>query len=159
MPQPLTLDTFLPYRLSFTSNLVSARIAAIYESLFGLSIPEWRLVAVLAEADGITQAAVGMRTRMDKVTVSRAALSLTARGLVAKSRHSDDGRARLLHLTAAGRALYDAVAPKALALEAEIFGSFSADDLAHFQAMLRRIDAAVLDLPVGDELPKPAAAD
>jgi len=82
MADRLKLDDFLPYRLSFTFNLVSERIAGIYEALFGLSISEWRLIAVLAEADAITQAGVGLRTRMDKVTVSRAALSLACRGLM-----------------------------------------------------------------------------
>jgi DNA-binding MarR family transcriptional regulator len=77
----LVLDRFLPYRLSITSNLVSDRIARIYEALFALSIPEWRLVAVIAEAETITQAEIGERTRMDKVTVSRAAIALVERGL------------------------------------------------------------------------------
>ncbi len=45
----LRLDAFVPFRLSYTSNLVSDRIAKTYEALFGLSIPEWRLVAVIAE--------------------------------------------------------------------------------------------------------------
>ena len=77
--RPLLLDDFIPFRLSFTSNLVSDTIARSYESLFGLSIPEWRLVAVIAETGGITQAEIGHRTRMDKVTVSRAAIALTAK--------------------------------------------------------------------------------
>ncbi|MGC7532760.1 MarR family winged helix-turn-helix transcriptional regulator, partial [Pandoraea pneumonica] len=76
---------FLPYRLSITSNLVSDRIAHAYESMFGLTIPEWRLVAVIAEVDAITQAEIGERTRMDKVTVSRAAIALVGRGLLERA--------------------------------------------------------------------------
>ena len=79
MTNKLVLDRFLPYRLSVTSNLVSDRIARAYAALFGLTIPEWRLVAVIAEVEAITQAEIGERTRMDKVTVSRAAASLIAR--------------------------------------------------------------------------------
>ncbi|RZM10928.1 MAG: MarR family transcriptional regulator, partial [Sphingomonas sp.] len=82
--ESLRLDAFIPFRLSYTSNLVSDRIARTYEALFGLTIPEWRLVAVIAEGGGITQAAIGARTRMDKVTVSRAAIALSARGLLAR---------------------------------------------------------------------------
>ena len=47
----LRLDAFLPFRLSFTSNLVSERVAGTYRALFDLSIPEWRLVAVIAEGE------------------------------------------------------------------------------------------------------------
>lgn len=78
----LKLDEFLPYRLSIASNRVSSAIATAYQSLFGLRIPEWRLIAVIAESDGLTQQALGVATRMDKVTVSRAAIALVDRGLV-----------------------------------------------------------------------------
>ena len=136
----------MPFRLSYTSNLVSDRIAKTYEALFGLSIPEWRLVAVIAEGEGVTQAAIGARTRMDKVTVSRAAIALTERGLLQRAGNPDDRRSHLLTLTEAGRTLYAAVAPKALELERRIFESFPADELARFVETLRRIDAAALSL-------------
>jgi DNA-binding MarR family transcriptional regulator len=143
----LRLDEFIPYRLSVTSNLVSDRIARTYEALFGLTIPEWRIVAVVAEAaEGITQAAIGARTRMDKVTVSRAAIALGQRGLVERRAHGRDKRSHLLALTDEGRTLYAAVAPKALDLEARLFARFDGEELEAFTAMLRRIEAAVLEL-------------
>ena len=141
----LVLDDFIPYRLSVTSNLVSDAIARTYEALFGLSIPEWRVIAVAAEHDGVTQAAIGARTRMDKVTVSRAAIALAGRGLLARTAH-DDRRSHGLALTDAGRELYAQVAPKALELERRIFSGFDADEVARFVATLRRVEAAVLAL-------------
>lgn len=141
----LRLDAFLPYRLSITSNLVSDQVATTYRTLFDLSVPEWRLIAVVAEAeDGITQAAIGVKTRMDKVSVSRAATALTKRGLLARSGNPGDGRSHLLVLSEPGRTLYEAVAPKALELERQIFASFSAGELAAFTDMLLRIDAIIL---------------
>lgn len=146
----LVLDNFIPYRLSVTSNLVSDGIARTYEALFGLTIPEWRLIAVIAEVGpndaGITQQAIGARTRMDKVTVSRAAIALTARGLLDRRANANDKRSHLLRLTDAGRDLYAAVAPKALDLEARIFAAFTAEEVATFTAMLRRIEAETLAL-------------
>ncbi|SFP87580.1 MarR family winged helix-turn-helix transcriptional regulator [Sphingomonas rubra] len=144
--QELRLDAFIPFRLSYTSNLVSDRIARTYEAMFGLSIPEWRLVAVIAEGVGVTQAAIGQRTRMDKVTVSRAAIALTARGLLARGDNPDDRRSHLLTLTDAGRDLYAAVAPKALELERRLFAALPRAELEAFVATLRRIDAAALAL-------------
>lgn len=135
----LRLDDFLPFRLSYTSNLVSERIARSYEALFGLKIPEWRLIAVIAERAGTTQQEIGARTRMDKVTVSRAAVALFERGLIARAPNPADGRSHLLTLTPAGRTLYGEIAPKALELEAEIFGQFSAKELAVLTDMLRRV--------------------
>lgn len=149
----LTLDAFLPFRLSFTSNLVSDRIARAYQSLFGLTIPEWRLIAVIAEGGGITQQAIGAKTRMEKVTVSRAAIALVERNLVERVPNTSDRRSHLLRLTAAGRALYEQVAPKALELERRIFGGFDAGRVAAFVAMLREIDAVALSADGADLTP------
>lgn len=142
----LVLDDFIPFRLSVTSNLVSDTIARTYQALFGLSIPEWRLVAVVAETGGLSQGAIGSRTRMDKVTVSRAAIALVERGLMKREGNPGDRRSHLLKLTAAGEELYAAVAPKALDLERRIFESFAPHELDGFVAMLRRVDAAALAL-------------
>ena len=136
----LVLDEFIPYRLSVTSNLVSDSIARAYEALFGLTIPEWRLVAVVAETGGITQQAIGAKTLMDKVTVSRAAIALVDRGLLARRANPEDRRSHLLELTDAGRDLYAAVAPKALDLERRIFSAFEPAEVARFMDMLRRIE-------------------
>ncbi|PAX08342.1 MarR family transcriptional regulator [Sphingomonas lenta] len=143
------MDEFIPYRLSVTSNLVSDTIARTYRSLFGLSIPEWRVVAVVAETGGMSQGAIGGRTRMDKVTVSRAAIALVERGLLAREGKPGDRRSHLLKLTAAGEELYRAIAPKALDLERRIFESFGMAELDGFVAMLRRIEAVTLALGEG----------
>jgi DNA-binding MarR family transcriptional regulator len=142
MADALKLDAFLPYRLSIASNAVSEAIATAYQALFGLRIPEWRLVAVIAEHDGITQQALVIATRMDKVSVSRAAIALADRGLIQRRPNAHDQRSHLLSLSEAGRALYDDVAPKALALERQVFAGFAGSELAAFSAMLTRIEAA-----------------
>jgi DNA-binding MarR family transcriptional regulator len=132
----------MPYRLSYSANLVSEAIAQQYGVIFNLTIPEWRVVAHVAEESGITQQEIGLRTRMDKVTVSRAAIALAARGLVSRGNNPADRRSRLLSLTPAGRRLYAAIAPKALELERAVFGQFSAAELAVFGKFLQRIDTA-----------------
>jgi len=146
MADALKLDAFLPYRLSIASNAVSEAIATAYQALFGLRIPEWRLVAVIAEHEGITQQALVAATRMDKVSVSRAAIALVDRGLVQRRPNTQDQRSHLLSLSEAGRALYDDVAPKALALERQVFAGFAASELEAFSAMLTRIEAAAARL-------------
>jgi DNA-binding MarR family transcriptional regulator len=154
MTRKLILDKFLPYRLSIASNLVSDAIASAYESLFGLRIPEWRTIAVTAEnPDGITQQQIGVKTRMDKVTVSRAAISLVERGLLARRRNDADGRSHLLTLTTAGRELYDAVVPKALELEHRIFNQLSLQELRAFETMLHKIEEIALELQGPEGVP------
>src|SRR4030095_4990137 len=74
----LHLDRFVPYRLSVLSNIVSMSIAAAYEREFGLTIPEWRVIAVLARYPDLSAIEVAERTAMDKVAVSRAVQRLIA---------------------------------------------------------------------------------
>ncbi|MGA2364065.1 MAG: MarR family transcriptional regulator, partial [Steroidobacteraceae bacterium] len=50
----LRLQDYLPYRLSVASNAVSRLIARAYEQRFGLKIPQWRLIAVLADEGPLT---------------------------------------------------------------------------------------------------------
>jgi DNA-binding MarR family transcriptional regulator len=142
----LVLEEFIPYRLSIASNLVSSGIASAYVALFGLSIPEWRVITVIAEAGAITQQQICGKTCMDKVTVSRAAIALTTRKLLARADNPFDKRSHLLRLTAQGERLYADVAPKALELEQRIFGEFTEAELAEFVGMLQRIAEAALRL-------------
>jgi DNA-binding MarR family transcriptional regulator len=138
----LQLDAFLPYRLSVASNAVSARISASYRKRFGLKVPEWRLIAILAEGSEMTPQALGNSARIDKISVSRAAAALIERGLIVARDNPGDGRSHLLALTSSGRSLYDEIAPVALAMEAELLGNFSAEERALLDRLLRRIEAA-----------------
>lgn len=136
----LRLDAFLPYRLSIASNRVSDVIATAYRTLFGLKIPEWRLVAVLAEGGAMSQQALCGRTCMDKVTVSRAAIALAERALVTREPNPDDQRSHLLTLSETGWALYEQVAPKALELEKQLFETLSGEERAQLRAILERLE-------------------
>ena len=97
------------------SNAVSGLIARAYEDRFGLTVPQWRLICVLAEDGGLTQVQIVARTVMDKVTVSRAAQGLVRRRLVARAENKTDGRSHMLALTPEGRGLHAEIAPLALA--------------------------------------------
>lgn len=141
----LTLDRFLPYRLSVASNAVSTRISQSYRKRFGLKIPEWRLIAILAEHESLTPQEIGQAGELDKITVSRAATALIERGLVGQRRNPGDGRSHFLSLTPDGRTLYEEIAPAALAMEAELLAGFSADERAILESLLRRIERAALD--------------
>jgi DNA-binding MarR family transcriptional regulator len=138
----LRLDAFLPYQLSVASNAVSGAVANAYVTHFGLRIPEWRLIAVLAEEDGLSQQAVVARTEMDKMTVSRAAQALATRGLVTRVRHGSDGRSHALALSEAGRALYAQIAPKALEMEERLLDGLSAREIEALKTTLNKLKAA-----------------
>ena len=141
MTRRLKLDDYLPYRLSVASNAVSGLIAGAYQQRFGLTIPEWRLICVLAEDGALTQAAIVTRTVMDKVTVSRAARSLVDKGLLARAENAGDGRSHLLTLSDEGREVHGQVAPMALDYEARLLAGLSEAEVVQLKGLLRRLQA------------------
>lgn len=138
----LRLDAYLPYRLSVASNAVSGLIARSYQDRFGLSVPQWRLICVLAEDGGLTQGQIVARTVMDKVTVSRAARGLLKRRLVVRSEHHADGRSHVLALSDEGASLHAEIAPLALAYEAALIAGLAPDEVALLKRLLARLQSA-----------------
>jgi DNA-binding MarR family transcriptional regulator len=141
LPGTIDLDRFLPYRLSVLTNLVSSTIADAYQRRFGLSIPEWRVLAVLARYPGLSAAAVAERTRMDAVAVSRAVARLLAARRLRRAVSRDDRRRSVLSVSAAGAAVYRAVAPLALNYERELLASLGAADREAFDRILALLTA------------------
>ncbi len=145
-PAGLTLDDYLPYRLSVAANAVSDLIAGAYRARFGLTVPQWRVVAVLGEDGPSTQQALCARTRMDKVTISRAVAALSQRMLISRTPSATDGRSHRVGLTREGQALYADVAPSALAYEARLLEAVSPSELKTAHSLLRRLELAALAL-------------
>jgi len=133
----LELDRFLPYRLSVLSNIVSTAISGAYEKRFGLTIPEWRVMAVLAMTPDLSAAEVAQRTAMDKVAVSRAVASLLKERRIVRKTARADRRRSLLRLSAAGREVYAQVVPVALAYERDLLAPLSDKDRAVIDRAIR----------------------
>lgn len=135
----LRLATFLPFRLSVLSNAVSQRIAELYDREFGLSIWQWRVMAVTADTPGISATEIGQRTQMDKVAVSRAVAGLMEVGYLERRPSTDDARRSLLFLTKAGRDVYELIVPLALAEEERLVASLSAKDQAELARLMEKL--------------------
>lgn len=140
-PGTIDLDRFVPYRLSVLTNLVSNAIADAYQARFGLSIPEWRVLAVLARYPGLSAAEVADRTRMDAVAVSRAVARLVTAGRLRRATCRDDRRRSVLTMSAAGAAVYREVAPLALGYERELLASLDPDERAALDRVLTALTA------------------
>ena len=108
------LSQFLPYQLAAAAQRVSREFAETYRRDFGITIPEWRVLAHLAQEGAVSVRDIHFRVDMDKSKVSRAASRLEASGHVTKLANPDDRRLVALSLTPQGRALMDKLIPVAL---------------------------------------------
>jgi DNA-binding MarR family transcriptional regulator len=138
-PAPLRLSTFLPFRLSVLSNAVSQRIAELYDREFGLSIWQWRVMAVTADTPGITATEIGQRTQMDKVAVSRAVAGLMEVGYLERRPSPEDARRSLLFVTRAGRDIYDLIVPLALAEEERLVATLTAKEQTELARLMEKL--------------------
>lgn len=135
----LVLEDFLPYRLSILSNRVSRAIAARYAKAFDLTIPEWRIIAVLGRRAELTAKEVAEATEMDKVAVSRAVAKLVDAKRVATRADRDDARKQLLSLTAQGENVHARIAPIALENEQRLLAAFSARERDQLDRLIDRL--------------------
>lgn len=135
----LMLEKFVPYRLSILSNRVSRAIAKRYAKTFHLTVPEWRIIAVLGRRPGLTAKDIAEATEMDKVAVSRAVARLVAARRVAAAYDPADARRQLLSLTREGESVHARIAPIALASEQRLLAALSAREREIFNALLDRL--------------------
>jgi DNA-binding MarR family transcriptional regulator len=139
MKDDLILEDFLPYRLSITSHTVSTNIARIYEKRFGVSIPEWRVIAVLGRYPGLSAVEVADRTLMDKVAVSRAVTKLIKNGRIDREFADADRRRSILNLSEEGMKVHNEIAPLALEFEQQLVQDISEDDYEKFNSVLEQL--------------------
>lgn len=144
------LETFLPYRLSLLSNTVSEGIAAAYRDEHGLSVTEWRVLAILGRFPGISASEIIARGAMDKVTVSRAVARLGDRGLVRRKADAEDRRRVALALSRKGVSLFNEVVPEALAYERQLLAALTDEERESLMNLMEKLlnSARTLD---GDE--------
>lgn len=139
MKDELILEDFLPYRLSITSHTVSTNIARVYEKRFGVSVPEWRVIAILGRYPGLSAVEVADRTLMDKVAVSRAVTKLIKSGRIEREFADADRRRSILNLSEEGKQVHDEVAPLALKMEKDLLHGLTVDEVGTLNTVIERL--------------------
>jgi DNA-binding MarR family transcriptional regulator len=143
---PLKLEHFLPYQLNVVSSLVSQALTRVYARRYGIGVPEWRVVVTLGQYGVMTAKAIGAHTHMHKTKVSRAVAFLEKRRLLVRRANRDDMREAFLSLTAAGRTMYEEVAPHALEFARRLTDILSPGDREAFDRALKQLTARSAEL-------------
>lgn len=135
----LILEDFLPYRLAILSHTVSSLIARVYDKRFGLTIPEWRVIAIVGRFPGLSAVEVAERTMLDKVAVSRAVTKLIKAGRIDREFADADRRRSILTLSEDGREVHDEVAPLALEMEDDLLHGLSDEQISTLNTVIERL--------------------
>ncbi|MBV8851608.1 MAG: winged helix-turn-helix transcriptional regulator [Methylobacteriaceae bacterium] len=137
--EAFSLRGFLPYQLAVLADYTSSRFSEVYSEKFGLSIPEWRVLATVGERDMMRAKDIEAERHLHKTVVSRAIAKLRARGLIELRNNAEDRRESFLLLTAKGRKLYAQIIPLARTYSDEIVVSLTASQRAGLQRGLERM--------------------
>lgn len=135
----LTLERFMPYRLSILSNKVSSMIADTYQDKFALSITEWRIMAVLGEYPGSSADEISVKTQIEKSILSRSVNRLLKRKLIEREISDTDRRRSHIKLSETGRAVYEEIVPLSYAYERALLNCFSEAEQAQFSDLIDRL--------------------
>jgi DNA-binding MarR family transcriptional regulator len=135
----LILEDFLPYRLAILSHTVSSLIARVYDKRFGLTIPEWRVIAIVGRFPGLSAVEVAERTMLDKVAVSRAVTKLIKAGRIDREFADADRRRSILTLSEDGRKVHNEVAPLALEMEQDLLHGLNDEQIAILNTVIERL--------------------
>lgn len=142
MTEKLILADFLPYRLSVLSNRVSGGIAQLYEGRFGVTLNQWRIMAVIGGEPDISAGQVAERTAMDKVAVSRSIKKLLELGHVERHFAEDDKRRSVLALSEQGYDIYWQVVPLARAWEQNLVSSLTDEEHEQLDNLINKLLAS-----------------
>ena len=98
------LDRQLCFALHATSRAVTQAYAPLLLPL-GVTYPQYLVLLVLWERDGLTVSGLGERLHLDSGTLTPLLKRLEGQGIVARRRDPDDERVVRVSLTAAGKRL------------------------------------------------------
>ena len=135
-----TIRELLSYRLHRVANLLSRGAEMRYRREFGVSLWEWRTVALLGGAAGPQSLnELARAAGMDKSQMSRVVAGLTKKKIVVRGTDARDGRGIRLSLTAKGKHLYQKLIHAAAERNDAFVGCLTAKERAALEAIMAKL--------------------
>ncbi len=110
----------------------------------GVTAQQFVLLALLTEADGITQQQLVQRAFSDPNTIRAMLVLLEKQGLVAREQHPNDGRARHITITRKGRKTYERLLEDSEPLRKRMLAMFNSEEIKMLAMFLSRISEAMV---------------
>jgi DNA-binding MarR family transcriptional regulator len=135
-----TIRELLSYRLHQVANLLSRGAEMRYRREFGVSLWEWRTVALLGGA-GEPQSLneLARAAGMDKGQMSRVVSGLTRRRIIFREADANDARGIRLSLTRSGKRLYRKLISAAAERNSVFLGCLSAKERACLEQAMAKL--------------------
>ncbi len=137
----------LSYRLHVVANLLSRGAELRYRREFGVSLWEWRTLALLgAAAEPLSLNDLASAAGIHKSQMSRVVSGLTRRRLVRRAADPVDGRGVHIALSASGRKVYGGLIEAAAERDAAFRDCLSAREKQMFEQVLAKLAGQAREL-------------
>jgi len=136
----------LSYRVHMVANLLSRGAELRYRREFGVSLWEWRSIALLGADEPRSLGDLARAAGIDKSQMSRVVSGLTKRKLVMRAANDEDGRGVQLRLSKGGRKLYTGLIGAAAQRDAALRGCLSANEKSVFERALAKLAGQAREL-------------
>jgi DNA-binding MarR family transcriptional regulator len=130
----------LSYRLHEVANLLSRGAELRYRREFGVSLWEWRTLALLGGcAEPLSLGHLARAAGIHKSQMSRVVSGLARRKLVVRHANAEDARGVHLTLSASGRKLYSGLIDAAAQRDRAFRGCLTKDEKQAFDSALAKL--------------------
>lgn len=137
--RPYEPRKLLTHRILVLSNTLGRGAVQLYARRFGIPLAEWRLLATLATTGPASVAGLAKALGTDKGWISRTAAALVEKKLAVTTADREDGRRFHLSLSAAGRSLYEKIAPAAIQRQRRLLAVLSDQEQRVLDDLLARL--------------------
>lgn len=151
----LHIGQFPTFQIIRLANAAKANVTRKYLADFGLSVPEWRLLAMSIRFEPVRFSELVANSSIDKGQASRTLQMLTERGLIVAQTLGggarptrDSGAPVILTVTPKGRRLYATLLPVAQRNQARLLHLLTRDERRALYVVLNKLYAAIGDLSV-----------
>jgi DNA-binding MarR family transcriptional regulator len=136
----------LSYRVHMVANLLSRGAELRYRREFGVSLWEWRTIALLGAAEPQSLGDLARAAGIDKSQMSRVVSGLAKRKLVMRDANDADGRGVHLRLSKSGRKLYEGLIRAAAERDAALRECLSRSEKTVFERALTKLAGQAREL-------------
>jgi DNA-binding MarR family transcriptional regulator len=133
------IQDLISYQVHKVANLLSRSAEQRYRREFGVSLWEWRTVALLGAAEPQSLLHLARAAGIDKGQMSRVVSGLARRRLVMRDANVEDGRGVHLRLSKSGRKLYAGLIGAAAERDAAFRNCLSAAEKNVFAKILSKL--------------------
>lgn len=130
------------YRLAALSRLWTVSTEKIYVARFGISLAEWRILAIVGTERRTNASSIAERGLLEKSRISRMVARMIEQRLIVDEPDVRDARKVWLELTATGRAIFEAISEISIARDDMFLAPLSQRERAVLGSLLDKLLAA-----------------